>query len=119
MAGAGVGWTIRAIVQDIHRDKSFLIDRKKGGFSAAESAEKLLGYSYAACMLVVAIWSLPRMGAVGLLMPVLPTALSLALLKLWDRLRHRAAVRAMSAAASRGPAGGEAEGSVRTEGASG
>jgi hypothetical protein len=94
---------IRAIAQEIHRDRSFLLDRKKSGIFTMESLEQILGCFYAISMLLVLIWSYQRLGKLGLLAPVLETALILATFKQWDRIRRRSAVRKMGPPPGGGP----------------
>src|SRR5262249_39343213 len=94
---------IRAIAQEIHRDRSFLLDRKKSGIFTMESLEQIVAFFYAISMLLVLIWSYQGLGTLGLLAPVFETTLILAIVKLWDRMRRRSAVRKMGRPPGGGP----------------
>ena len=86
---------IRAIVQDIHRDSSFLIEGKKRGFFTAESLDQCLAILVGLLGLVATVWAIKMVGPIGLLTPVALIFLMLAAGKVWDILRHQAAVRVM------------------------
>ncbi len=79
-----------------HSSRLVVLDRgKERGFFTAESLDQYLVGLVVLLGLVATVWAIANIGPIGLLAPVPLTLLMLAAFKIWDILRHQAAVREM------------------------